>query len=255
MSPEPFSSARARNEGFAALIAWRQNVRFVQFVDGDCEVVIGWLDMASRFLARREDVAAVCGRRRERKPEASIYNQICDIEWDTPIGEAAACGGDLRFDRTPLKTIGGYRKQLIAGEEPELCLRLREQGWKIWRLDAEMTWHDAAITRFSQWWLRAVRGGYAYAEIARLHGNSRLRIYVREVVRAVIWAGLIPLGISLGALFHPAAIVGILIYPIQVVRIVLRRRDAKFVSWAYAIFMIIALSLRSSKASCSSMYG
>ena len=31
------------------------------------------------------------------------------------------------------EAVGGYRAQLIAGEEPELCVRLREIGWKIWR--------------------------------------------------------------------------------------------------------------------------
>jgi len=64
----PFSAARARNEGFAALVELNPNVRFVQFVDGDCELVSGWLEAALEFLARRNDVAVVCGRRRERHP-------------------------------------------------------------------------------------------------------------------------------------------------------------------------------------------
>ena len=43
----------------------------------------------------------------------------------------------------------GFNATLIAGEEPELCLRLRQKGWEIWRLDAEMTLHDAAMTKFN----------------------------------------------------------------------------------------------------------
>jgi hypothetical protein len=35
------------------------------------------------------------GRRRERFPEASVYNRLCDLEWDTSIGEARSCGGDF----------------------------------------------------------------------------------------------------------------------------------------------------------------
>ena len=29
------------------------------------------------------------------------------------------------------EAVGGFRPELIAGEEPELCMRLREKGWKI----------------------------------------------------------------------------------------------------------------------------
>src|SRR4029078_12585403 len=118
-----FSAARARNEGFAALVELNPNVRFVQFVDGDCELVPGWLEAALEFFARLNDGAVVCGRRRERHPETSIYNRLCDIEWNTPIGEATACGGDAMIRSDAFKSIGGFRSMLIAGEEPELCLR------------------------------------------------------------------------------------------------------------------------------------
>jgi glycosyltransferase involved in cell wall biosynthesis len=237
---QPFSAARARNEGFEALTALKPDVQFVQFIDGDCELVPSWLDMALAFLAKRKDVAVVCGRRRERHPEASIYNRLCDLEWDTPIGDASACGGDSMVRSEAFKAVGGYRKQLIAGEEPEFCLRLREKGWKVWRLDAEMTRHDAAIVRFSQWWVRAIRGGYGYTEVALLHRNSQSRIYAREVTRAVIWGSLVPLGIAVATFLYPAAIVIVLIYPIQVYRIALRRGATKSTSWAYAIFIMIA---------------
>ena len=236
----PFSAARARNEGFAALVELNPNVRFVQFVDGDCELVPGWLEAALEFLASRNDVAVVCGRRRERHPETSIYNRLCDIEWNTPIGEATACGGDAMIRSDAFKSIGGFRSMLIAGEEPELCLRLREVGWKIWRLDAEMTRHDAAITHFSQWWRRTVRSGYAYAEIARLHKNSKLRIYAQEAKRAIVWGGLVPVAIGLGTLVHPAAVFAILIYPAQAYRIAMRQSGDKSTSWAYALFIVIA---------------
>jgi len=236
----PFTAARARNEGFAALISLNPQVRFVQFVDGDCELVAGWLTTASTFLMNKADIAVVCGRRRERHPDTSIYNALCDIEWDTPAGETNACGGDAMIRSEALKAVGGYRSHLIAGEEPELCLRLREVGWRIWRLNAEMTRHDAAITRFSQWWLRTVRSGYAYAEITQLHKNSRLTLYGDRVRRAIIWGALVPLGICLGSFFHPAAAAGVLVYPLQVCRIVFRDKSNKSMTWTYAAFMMLA---------------
>jgi GT2 family glycosyltransferase len=235
-----FSTARARNEGFSALFARSPHIKFVQFVDGDCELVPGWLDSGLAFLKQRSDVAVVCGRRRERHPEASIYNRLCDIEWDTPIGEAVACGGDTIIRSDAFQAAGGYRSELIAGEEPELCLRLRELGWKIWRLDADMTRHDAAINRFSQWWTRTVRSGYAYAEISRLHRRSKLRIFKEYVTRAIVWAGIVPLGICLGTLVHPVAAIGTLIYPLQIFRTALQRGLDKPLPWTNALFLILA---------------
>src|SRR5207248_7579001 len=135
-----------------------------------------WLERAEQELKVRPEVAVVCGRRRERFPEGSVYNRLCDMEWDTPVGEAESCGGDAMMRVKAVRATGGYRAALIAGEEPELCLRLREAGWKVLRLDAEMTLHDAAMTRFGQWWKRAVRAGHAFAEVSWLHRTSPQRI-------------------------------------------------------------------------------
>lgn len=161
----PFSMTRARNEGFDSMMDALPDAEYVQFVDGDCEVVEGWMAIALETLKARTDAAAVCGRRRERFPANSIYNRMCDIEWNTPVGEAASCGGDVLMRVDAFRKAGGFNTELIAGEEPELCLRLRKAGWKILRIDAEMTLHDANITRFSQWWKRNVRGGYGAKDV------------------------------------------------------------------------------------------
>lgn len=236
---EPFTAARARNAGFEHLMALAPNVRFVQFVDGDCTLADGWLEKALSFFEQQPNTAIVCGRRRERDPDASIYNQLCDLEWNTPIGEAKACGGDALMRVEAYKAVGGFRAQSIAGEEPELCVRLRERGWKIWRLDAEMTLHDAAMTRFRQWWLRSVRCGYAYAEVARLHRASEFGIWKRETHRAVLWGGVLPIAICLGAVLHPVLLVGGLIYLFQITRIAVTKGPPSFQSWLYAVFNIL----------------
>lgn len=219
----PFTAARARNAGLAAVT----KARFVHFVDGDCVVQDGWVAKALQFLATRPDVAVVCGRRREIFPAASVYNQLCDWEWDTPKGEALACGGDAVMRLGAVIAAGGYRDSLIAGEEPELCLRLRDAGWVIWRLDAEMTLHDAQILRFGQWWKRTRRAGHAFAEGAYLHGRAPERHWVKETQRALVWG----IGLPLLALIVPWVL---LIYPLQVVR--LRRR---FGNWTQAAFSIL----------------
>src|SRR5690606_9661513 len=86
----PFTAARARNAGLARL----EGEGLVQVIDGDCELRPGWIAAALRAFAEHPRAVVVCGRRRERHPEASVYNRLCDREWDTPVGQAAACGGD-----------------------------------------------------------------------------------------------------------------------------------------------------------------
>ncbi|MDO8413347.1 MAG: glycosyltransferase [Gallionellaceae bacterium] len=236
----PFTAARARNEGYRRLRETAPELAYVQFVDGDCEIVPGWLQKAAQFLDEHADVAVVCGRRRERFPERSVYNMLCDIEWDTPVGEAKACGGDALMRTEAFQKVGKYRASLIAGEEPELCVRLRAAGWKIWRLDEEMTLHDAAITRFGQWWKRTLRSGYAYAEGAYLHGAGPERHRVKEVRRVWIWGAVIPMVIVILTIcLGTRGLIVLLIYPAQVIRLALHgTRSARKNGWR-AFFLVL----------------
>ena len=236
----PFTAARARNEGRRRLREVAPGLRYVQFVDGDCEVVPGWLDKAEQFLAQHAAVAAVCGRRRERFPERSVYNLLCDIEWDTPVAEARSCGGDVMMRTDVLQQVGGYRDDLIAGEEPELCVRLRAAGWKVWRLGEEMTLHDAALLRFGQWWQRIKRGGYAFAQGAHLHGALPERHGVKQSRSAWVWGLGIPvLTASLTLCLGVWGLTLLLIYPVQVVRLAMRgTRSARENRW-HAFFLVL----------------
>ncbi|WP_165223212.1 glycosyltransferase [Aquisphaera insulae] len=188
----PFTAARARDEGLERLVRTDPEARFVQFIDGDCEVCEGWLDRAMEALEQSPGVAVACGRRRERFPRATVYNHLADMEWDTPIGEAGACGGDAMMRVDAFREVDGYDPSIIAGEEPELCLRLRRKGWKVLRLDADMTIHDMDMTRFGQWWKRSVRAGHAYAEGSAMHGGGPERHFVRETRSAAFWGLLVP---------------------------------------------------------------
>lgn len=216
---QPFTAARARNAGFKELLTNYPELKYVQFIDGDCQLVSDWLETASSFLEQHAEYAVTCGRRRERFPEKSIYNQLCDIEWDTPIGEVTACGGDALIRVKAFIQVEGYRNDLIAGEEPEMCFRLRQNGWKIFRLDAEMTWHDAAITQFRQWWQRSKRAGFAYAEGSCLHGKSDEKYWVKENRSIIFWGGLLPILLILLSLLDKWFWIGWIIYLIQIVKI------------------------------------
>ena len=237
----PFTAARARNEGFERLQQLEPNLDYVQFVDGDCEVVTGWIDKAAAFLDAHRDVAVVYGRRRERNPARSIYNMFCDIEWDTPIGEAKACGGDALMRADAFKQVGRYRADVIAAEDTELCVRFRAAGWRIWRLDAEMTVHDAAMTRFVQWWRRAVRTGYAFAQGAYLHGALPERHFVWESRRARLWGIWLPVAcFAAVVVFGPWGWLTWLIYPLQMLRLMVRSSGPLRQRALLAVFQVVA---------------
>ena len=237
-----FTAARARNAGFERLMQLIPGLQYVFFVDGDCEVHADWVQTATRFLNAHADVAVAWGWRREKYPERSIYNALCDLEWRSfPVGETRACGGDAVMRTDAFRAVGGYRPDLICGEEPELCLRLRQKGWRIWHLDADMTLHDAAIHRFGQWWKRMLRGGYGFAQGAALHGAPPERHWVAESRRAWIWGLWIPVGVVLAAtVFGWWALALCLVYPLQIVRLANRRGDRSKFKWWWASAMVVA---------------
>jgi GT2 family glycosyltransferase len=217
----PFTAARARNAGFKRLIQVHPTIEFVQFVDGDCELLPGWMSDALEAMACDDRIAAVCGRLRERFREATIYNTLCDLEWDTTVGETSSCGGIAMIRATAFRAVGGFDAQLIAGEEPDLCFRLRRKGYRILRVAAEMALHDASMVRFGQWWTRTERGGHAYAELAARHpGMCR-----RDNYSIVAWGLFVP-----AVAFASAPITGelglglLLTYPVLWLRILLHRR-------------------------------
>lgn len=192
-STAPFTAARARNAGAALLQSMATDGEmFVQFVDGDCEMREEWWEATTTAMERDAGVVAVCGRLRERYPEATIYNKLCDLEWNTAVGEAKACGGIAMMRLGAFRAAGGFNEGIIAGEEPELCFRMRRAGGRIRRIDAEMALHDAAMTRFGQWWKRAKRAGHAYAEGMALHGRSVEKFNVAEVRSILLWGLLLP---------------------------------------------------------------
>lgn len=217
----PFTAARARNAGFARLLALHPALAYVQFVDGDCALAEGWLQTAQAALDAHDDVAAVWGRRREVAAERSPYNRMCDIEWaQVPPGDTDVFGGDVMLRTSVVRALGGYDPRIVAGEDPEFALRVRKHGHRIVRADAEMTRHDAALERFEQWWLRAKRSGFAYAQVAALHEGEPEHFWVQDRRRALVWGMAVPALAS--ALALPTVGISSLLlgaYPLRFLRI------------------------------------
>jgi glycosyltransferase involved in cell wall biosynthesis len=235
----PLSAARARNEGFARLEAAHPGLEAVQFVDGDCVLAPGWLDRARETLGARPDAAVCCGRLREERPDASVYNRLCDLEWNGPLGEIEASGGIALVRAEPFRRSGGFNAALAGGEEPELCRRLRGDGWKVLRIEAEMGRHDADLTRFGQWWRRSVRGGFGAAQIASL-GDGPAR---RRNASALAWALLLPLAVLAAAWPTRGLSTSLLgLYPLLALKVAAgraRRGDRWGAAFSYGVFCVL----------------
>ncbi len=196
----PFTAARARNAGWNRLLQLHPSLPFIQFMDGDCKLHAGWLEAARRAAERDATAAVVFGHRQEMFPDASIYNRMCHMEWKHRPGDAESCGGDAFIRTAALTQVGGYDPRLIAGEEPDLCLRLRGRGWRVLCLADAMSDHDAAIHRASQWLKRSMRSGFASAEGLARHGFKDRQSW-HQTRSNFLWGALWPVGwIALAAL-------------------------------------------------------
>lgn len=248
------NAARARNAGFARLKQIVPGLVYVQFLDGDCELDAAWLGNAQLWLENHPKTVAVCGRRRECFAHRSIYNKLCDIEWDTPVGEALSFGGEAFIRAAAFARSGGYNETFPAGEEPDLCLRLRHTGGSIVRLPAEMSRHDAHILSFRTWWKRMVRGGYG-AALVYAHWRNRssgLDVPFRFMTRsAMIWtdgwllgsAACLATGIYIGGLkgMLGAGLFSLSVWLIQALRCSrkLWGKITAFDAFAYGIFTML----------------
>jgi GT2 family glycosyltransferase len=239
----PFTAGRARNAGYSHLAKLRPLTRFVQFIDGDCELFEDWIHSAIDFLSAREEYAIVAGRLKERDPEASVYNTLCDAEWTRPEGDASSCGGIFMARAAAFSECGGFNETMIAGEEPELCFRLRRSGWKLYSLAKPMATHDADMRRFSQWWKRSVRSGYAYAHRYALHFGENEKDLRKATLRVWFWGAALPVSaLALAAIAGPWAATLLLAYLYQLlhgysssVNVIRNRR----VAFLYSVFNLI----------------
>ena len=230
--PPAFTAGRARNRGVAVLLEAVPGLEYIQMVDGDSTVEPGWIETGVAALDGDPGLAGVFGRLAEVAPNRSLYNRLCDLEWDVPVGPVRATGGNAMFRVAALRQVGSYAEALVAGEEPDLCLRMTVAGgWRFARLDAAMGRHDAAMTRFAQWWTRARRAGYAAGEHVARHRAAALPGDVAQVRRMLIWGIGLPVSAAVAtalSAFYRAfgwwAAAVVALYLLQILRLASRGR-------------------------------
>jgi hypothetical protein len=216
----PFSAARARNEGLDRVAEFAPAAVYVQFLDGDSQLCEAWPRRGAEILDAAPEACAVSGRLREAHPDRSIYNRVCEIEWNLPAGEVHCFGGIVFARIAAFRESGGFDASLVAGEEPELSQRLRRRGWKILSVTDPMAVHDAQLLRFGQWWKRTVRSGQAYAQVCSMGTGVRDRFGLRQSLRIWFWAAVLP-GAAIAAAFAAplASLLLLALYPVQIARV------------------------------------
>ncbi len=234
----PFSAAKARNIGWRAASG-----ELVLFLDGDTEI-------EPRFVRNQLPMfdsptcACVAGHIREKHPEKSIFNRVLELDWPHQSGDTAFCGGNALFRRSVLEKVGGFDESLVAGEEPELCWRIRQAGYSIWHADELMAHHDLDMKHWRQYWRRGVRSGYAYAQVSERLRRSDDPLWLAESRRNLIQATLyqfVAVAAVIASLLLksaiPVAAAGIVFGAIIArcrMRVRSRRYDA-LTTWLYAI--------------------
>jgi GT2 family glycosyltransferase len=196
----PFSAARGRNEGLDEALQRWPDLGYVLFLDGDCVLDPLFPAAAAATFEKHPDCAIVTGHLSERHPEASIYNRLCAIEWRSPAGRIEnmnALGGIMVARVSAFREMGGFNEQAIAGEEPDLGVRLGLAGYSIIKIDQAMATHDAQMLRFGQWWRRAVRSGHALAHRYARHGRTGFKDGGRELRSVLFWGFALPLAVLL----------------------------------------------------------
>lgn len=236
-----FSAARGRQEGLDTLQRAMPEAEFVQFIDGDCLLQTGFVESAIEYMNKNPRVAAVTGRRREEG--SSFYSRLIDIDWDIAPGAVGYVGGDSLWRISAIKEAGGWAPELIAGEEPDLCFRLRDTGWTFYRLHVEMTLHDIRMSSFRQYWRRSTRAGHAYMEVGWRRRSGSGRAWLRMVVSIVAYGLVLPIALVASAIwFWPVAIVIGLLYArlaFSMYRRCLRTGRSAGLSLAYAFLTTV----------------
>lgn len=243
----PFTASRARNAGFQRLQAKYPAVEYVQFIDGDSELVTGWIAAAlAEFENNPQSITAVCGWRKERHPEHSIYNRITEIEGrlvGEMKGQVMSFEGSVVIRADTFVAVGGYNENVIAAEDDELSVRVRQVGGIIWRLDRQSIIHDADMYSVWQWWRRSKRTGYAYAQVSSLHGTPPERKFVREIRRTWLWGAIIPLSaVVLAPMTYGVSLIAFLRYLITPIRLFYYTKQYRFpplsrLAWALSCTM------------------
>jgi glycosyltransferase involved in cell wall biosynthesis len=139
--------------------------KYIYFLDSDMELLDGWLERALLELDERPQIGVITGIVVDTD-RALKTDQIPPIDYssysDAGLTDVQYAGGAAIFRRSILHQVGTWNPHIISDEESELCLRIRQEGYRVVCLEYPMTRHHTA----------------PYFEISTLIGRRKRGLYV-----------------------------------------------------------------------------
>lgn len=186
--------------GIGPQLGW-QHARgeYVYVMDGDMQLLPGFLEQALAFLAQHPEVAGVGGRVLELNDESLEYRERAERsrtrEAHRHPGPVDRLDGGGLYRRRAVEEAGWLSdRNLHSYEEFDLAARLRARGWKLWRLPADAVSHEghhsppyALLAR--RWRSRYACGGGELLRAAL--GRPHLRLVLRGVRELRLYAAVL----------------------------------------------------------------
>lgn len=187
VSGEMLTAAKARNTGFNCLTAQFPSLEYIQFLDGDCQLKANWIATAVKILDENPRLAAISGILEERYPHAGLFHRLAAIEWHLAFQAPHRCGGVTLFRASALRDADGFNDVIRAGEEPELCHRLRQRGWEFKKVELPMATHDLGHASWRTWCRRQMRNGGGALQVYRLHAHEPQPLLRSYLFSIALW--------------------------------------------------------------------
>jgi glycosyltransferase involved in cell wall biosynthesis len=178
---QPLSPAAGRYVGYK-----HTSAPLVLFLDGDMELCAGWLERALKVLRSQPDVAVVTGLTVDVWPATKAADSAeaePSLEYSTGLTEVPYIAGAGLYRRQALEHVGSFNPYLYSDEEPELCIRIRQAGYRIVQLDTPIAYHystpsEALSTLVNRWRRNLYLGA---GQCLRYHfGTKTFWPYLRE---------------------------------------------------------------------------
>lgn len=155
---------------------------YVLFLDGDTELIPGWLPHALLLMCERPDVGGVTGGVINLPTSAAAQRAAAPAQKThaAPPKEVLWCnyggGGVAMYRRSAMERAGTFNPNLNAEEEPELGLRIRHAGYRLLELDYPMAFHynDAPVAVSSVLSRRRRNFHVGTGQSARYHLGTKL---------------------------------------------------------------------------------
>jgi glycosyltransferase involved in cell wall biosynthesis len=176
--------------------------RFILFIDGDMELIPGWLECAVDFLEKDDSAAAVVGRLYDRfqNKDGSSSSPSIGVEFKKMIGTQTThfVPGSALFKRDILLKAGNFDPFLMAEEEADISDRIERLGFKLYFFDKDAVYHYCIFRDSLDEIKRRLRSQYYHGIvqfIAKAYSRRSCLLLWRRFAKALLFSGVILLAL------------------------------------------------------------